>query len=346
MDKRFILDLGLEEWEAWAADRGEARFRAKQIYQWTAKGVVETERMGNLPKSLREKMEADFICRGLTIEKEWVSQKDGTRKYVFSLHDGHLIETVLMKYKSGLSLCISTQAGCRMGCVFCASAHIPFGRNLSCGEIVGQVTRISDHVGERIHSVVVMGIGEPFDNYDAFLGFLRLVKDPLGPGLGARHITVSTCGIVPQMIEFMREDQSVNLAISLHAAQDGLRESLMPIARRYRLAELIPAMREYAQSTGRRITIEYSLFRDINDSAADAARLVSLLKGVHCHVNLILTNTFPDSPVQRSSPEKTGAFMNIVEKSGIPVTLRRELGSDIMAACGQLRRGMQSSEGS
>ena len=344
MTKRFVLDLNLAEWEAWVKGCGFPAFRAKQIYQWLCRGVLEPERMSNLPKALLEEMEKCFVLDSMRVARELVSERDGTRKFVFSLYDGNVIESVLMKYKTGYSLCISSQVGCRMGCIFCASSHVAFGRNLSAGEMVGQISRIADRIGERIHSVVVMGLGEAFDNYENFLAFLRLAMDSQGINLGARHITVSTCGLVPQMIEFMGEHSQVNLAVSLHAATDEQRGRIMPIAKAFKLAELLPVCEQYARTTGRRITFEYSLFRDVNDSDEDAKRLVSILRGIHCHVNLIAANEFPGSPVRRSTPERVQTFRQVVEKSGIPVTLRREMGSDIMAACGQLRRGIETKD--
>ena len=231
-----------------------------------------------------------------------------------------------------------------MGCDFCASAHAGFGRSLTSGEMLGQITVISDIAGERIHSVVVMGIGEPFDNYDNLLQFLYAANDPNGLNLGARHITVSTCGLVPQMIEFTSINLQVNLSVSLHASRDSLRSSIMPIASRYDLNTLLNASRQYVSQTGRRITFEYSLFRGINDSVDDAKELVRLLRGIHCHVNLIAANEFEGSRYKRSTTENVRAFQQTLEQLGMTVTLRREMGTDIMAACGQLRRGIQESE--
>ena len=217
MDNRFVFDLTLKDWEIWVKDRGFPHYRAAQIYQWFVKGVQDLSRMKNIPETIRIAINEDFILQGLTVEKEYISKIDGTRKFVFRLHDGHRIETVLMKYKTGYSLCISSQAGCRMGCDFCASAHAGFGRSLTPGEMLGQITVVSDITGERIHSVVVMGIGEPFDNYENLILFLYAANDTNGLNLGARHITVSTCGLVPRMIEFTSINLQVNLSISLHA---------------------------------------------------------------------------------------------------------------------------------
>lgn len=344
MDKRFVFDLTLEEWVNWVKERGFPRYRAAQIYQWFVKGIQDISRMKNIPDSIRKALSEDYILQGLILEKELTSSIDGTKKFIFQLHDGHRVETVLMKYKTGYSLCISSQAGCRMGCAFCASAHAGFGRDLTSGEMLGQITVVSDIIGDRIHSVVVMGIGEPFDNYDNLMGFLRAANDPDGLNLGARHITVSTCGIVPQMIEFISINLQVNLSISLHASRDILRKSMMPVANQYDIDTLLDACRQYVNRTGRRITFEYSLFHGINDSIQDARDLAGVLRGIHCHINLIAANEFEGSPYKRSSPEHVRLFQQMLEQMGMTVTLRREMGTDIMAACGQLRRGMQESE--
>ena len=344
MNKRFVFDLTLEEWEKWVKERGFPRYRAAQMYQWFVKGVQDTLRMKNIPEAILTALTEDYTLQGLLLEKELISVVDGTRKFIFQLHDGHLVETVLMKYKTGYSLCISSQAGCRMGCAFCASAHAGFGRDLTSGEMLGQITVVSDIIGDRIHSVVVMGIGEPFDNYDNLIGFLKAANDPEGLNLGARHITVSTCGIVPQMIEFISINIQVNLSVSLHASQDILRRSMMPVANQYDINTLLDACRQYVNRTGRRITFEYSLFDGINDSIQDARDLAGVLRGIHCHINLIAANEFEGSPYKRSSPEHVRLFQQMLEQMGMTVTLRREMGTDIMAACGQLRRGMQESE--
>ncbi len=341
MAKRLAFDLQLVEWEEWVATRGFPRYRAGQIYAWLVKGVQHSSQMKNLPKPLLEALEEDFILKALEIEGEWVSQKDDTRKFVFQLWDGQRIETVLMGYHHGYSVCISSQAGCRMGCRFCASAAAGFGRNLSAGEMLGQITVIAHHLGITIRNVVVMGIGEPFDNYSALEGFLFLANDPKGLNLGARHITVSTCGLVPQMLKFIEINLQVNLSVSLHGATQALRESMMPIAEAYDLETLMAACKEYTDRTGRRLTFEYSLFEGVNDSAADAKALGKLLKGIHCHVNLIAANEFEGSSYRRSSSAKVKAFQETLEALRINATLRREMGTDIMAACGQLRRGMQ-----
>lgn len=344
MERPTIFDNDLPAWEQWVNLNGFPLYRAKQIYQWCSKGVQDTDRMKNLPQDLRERIADQFVTPVFVLENELISAIDGTRKYVFRLHDGHVVETVLMKYKTGLSVCISSQSGCRMGCAFCASAHAGFGRNLTAGEMLGQVSVLSDRTGERIHSVVVMGIGEPFDNYENLISFLRLANDPLGMQLGARHITVSTCGLVPQMLEFTDIDMQVNLSVSLHAPNDTLRREMMPSAKLYDIDTLLQACRKYVETTGRRITFEYSLFDGINDDVRHARELAAKLRGIHCHINLIAANEFPGSSYRRSTPEHVRTFMQTLEQAKMTVTLRREMGSDIMAACGQLRRGMRESE--
>ncbi len=344
MEKRFILDLTLPEWEEYIKEKGLPKFRASQIYSWLSKGVIDVEKMTNLPKTIHAALKEDFITESMSVERHLESRIDGTQKFVFRLYDGHLIETVLMRYKTGLSICISSQAGCKMGCRFCASAHAGFGRSLTSGEMLGQVLLAGAFAGERIHSVVVMGIGEPFDNYDALIGFLKLANDEKGLNLGARHITVSTCGLVPQMIQFSKIDMQVNLSVSLHAPNDELRKSIMPIANRYSLGELLDACREYEKNTNRRITFEYSLFDGVNDTPECARELCKVLHGIHCHINLIAANEFDGSPFHRSRPESVRSFQDLLTKNGMTVTLRREMGTDIMAACGQLRRGIKEKE--
>lgn len=334
----FIMDMTLEKWEDWTQKRGLPRFRAKQIHGWLMKGVVDPKEMSNLPKTIISELDKDFAPDSFVLEKELVSQIDGTRKYIFRLGDSNRIETVLMKYRFGNSVCISSQAGCRMGCTFCASADAGFGRNLTAGEMLAQVIIPGKMISERISRVVVMGIGEPFDNYENLIGFIDMANSPKGLNLGARHITVSTCGLVPQMIEFMCVEKQVNLSVSLHAANDELRSRLMPINRSFHLDSLIHACREYIHKTGRRVTFEYALLRDVNDSREDARQLAALLRGMNAHINLIAANEFPGSPYRRSPPEVVSKFREELERLGMNVTVRREMGTDIMAACGQLRR--------
>ena len=341
MDKRFVFDLDLPDWEEYMKEKGFPKFRALQIYQWFMKGTLDLSKMTNVPNDIKKAVSEDLIVESMSVEKHLVSKIDGTQKFVFRLYDGHCIETVLMHYKTGLSICISSQAGCKMGCRFCASAHAGFGRNLTSGEMLGQVLLAGAFAQERIHSVVVMGIGEPFDNYDQLIRFLRSANSEAGLNLGARHITVSTCGLVPQMLQFSEIDMQVNLSVSLHAPNDALRKTLMPIANRYTIKEVLDACRTYEKNTNRRITFEYSLFDGVNDTPECARELVKVLHGIHCHINLIAANEFDGSPFKRSKPNSVRSFQELLEKSGMTVTLRREMGTDIMAACGQLRRGLQ-----
>ena len=342
MDKIFCLDLSLNDIKDWCKDNGYPSYRADQVFKWLSVGTIELDQMSNVPKDMKAKMKEDFIFdEGMKIEHEFVSQIDGTVKLVFGLHDGHIIETVIMRYKQGLSICISSQAGCKMGCTFCASAHAGFGRSLTGGEMLGQVLLSQKHMNERIRSVVVMGIGEPFDNYDNLIRFIELVTCEEGNNLGARHITVSTCGLVPMMKKFTEYGSQVNLSVSLHAPNDELRKRLMPIANKYSLDEVIKACDEYIKATNRRITFEYSLFDGVNDGPESARDLYRLLRGLHCHVNLIAANEFPGSPYKRSRKENIDSFRALLERYKINATLRREMGTDIMAACGQLRRGLE-----
>ena len=344
MAEKFCLDLTQEELKAWCDEQHVPSFRAKQIYKWLSSGVIDTEEMTNIPKDLRVKLEEDFIFKGMTVINEFVSQIDGTVKLVYRLYDGNVIETVIMRYKTGPSICISSQAGCKMGCTFCASAKLGFGRSLTSGEMLAQVILSQRHIGERIHSVVVMGIGEPFDNFENTLGFVKLATDSEGLNLGARHITISTCGLIDKIDEFTAMDLQVNLAISLHAPDDALRKELMPIARKYALPDLIAACRRYTETTHRRITFEYSLFAGKNDSEAHAKALAKLISGMLCNVNLIAANEFPGSDYRRSSKDHVRKFQQTLESLGVNATLRREMGTDIMAACGQLRRSVEESK--
>lgn len=339
--KKFILDITKDELSGWASDRGLPAFRAKQISEWINKGIFDPEEMTNLPKDIRTALSEDFDPYGMKVADVLRSKIDDTTKLVLKMSDGNIVETVIMRYSTGLSVCISSQAGCKMGCSFCASAKLGFGRNLTSGEMLGQVLFSQKIMDERIRSVVVMGIGEPFDNMDNLLGFISRATDPDGLSLGARHITVSTCGLIPRIEQFTALKSQVNLAISLHAPNDELRRELMPVASVYGIRELIDCCSRYVKQTGRRISFEYSLFEGVNDTIACAEELIRLLKGMNCHVNLIAANEFPGSPYKRSTRKRIEVFKSRLEKGGINATLRREMGTDIMAACGQLRRGME-----
>ena len=337
-NRRDLLDMTFEELKEALTALGFPAYRAKQIHQWLYSGELDINNMTNLPKDMRERVAEQFIAGGLKIAKKLVSKIDGTRKYLFELKDGNIIESVLMKYRYGYSVCLSTQVGCRMGCAFCASAGLGMIRNLTVGELIAQLLAISHDIGERISHVVLMGIGEPFDNYDNVLEFLRRINREDTLNISFRKMTVSTCGIVPRILEFAREGIPVNLSVSLHAPNDEIRQRIMPVARRWSFDELLAACREYTRITSRRITYEYSMMENVNDAVEHAEMLAEKLKGTLCHVNLIPVNNVEGTAFSKSSRARIEDFRRTLEKYGIAVTVRRELGSDIMAACGQLRR--------
>ncbi|MGG6432106.1 23S rRNA (adenine(2503)-C(2))-methyltransferase RlmN [Anoxybacillus sp. D401a] len=338
--KPSIYSMRLEDLQSWVEQQGEKPFRATQIFEWLyKKRVTSFEEMTNIPKSLREQLDEHFV---ITTLKTLVQQtsKDGTMKFLFELHDGYSIETVLMRHDYGNSICVTTQVGCRIGCTFCASTLGGLKRNLQAGEIVAQVVKVQkalDETNERVSSIVVMGIGEPFDNYDELIKFLKIVNHPKGLHIGARHITVSTSGIIPKIYQFADENMQINFAISLHAPNTELRSKLMPINRAYKLPELMEAVRYYIEKTGRRVTFEYGLFGGVNDQIEHAEELAELIKGLKCHVNLIPVNYVPERNYVRTPREQIFAFEKTLKKHGINVTIRREQGHDIDAACGQLR---------
>lgn len=336
-----IYKLAESDRQTLLAEGGFPKFRNKQISDWLLKGVVNPEEMSNLPKELRSFLSERFLNESIECQSRLVSAEDETKKYVFRLADGNIVEAVYMRYRYGSSVCISSQAGCQMGCKFCASADAGFGRNLTAGEMLAQVAYIGRDIDTRIDGVVVMGIGEPLENYDELKQFIELVNDPKGLNIGRRHITVSTCGIIPQMIKFTNEVNQVSLAVSLHAPNDKLRRELMPIAKVYRLEPLMDACRYYIAESGRRLTFEYALFAGVNDSVEQAEELASLVKGMNCLINLIPANEFPGSQYKRSNHMSVQAFRETLEAHNIQVTVRRELGKDILAACGQLRRRLE-----
>lgn len=339
VDKRkSIYWLDEAEREALLVEASFPKFRNKQLGEWLLKGVSNPEEMSNLPKDLRKFLAEQFRDESIHCESRLESAEDETKKYVFRLADGNIVEAVYMRYKYGSSVCISSQAGCQMGCKFCASADAGFGRNLSAAEMLAQVAYIGRDLDTRIDGVVVMGIGEPLENYDELKQFIELVNDDKGLNIGRRHITVSTCGIVAQMLKFTDELSQVSLAVSLHAPNDLLRRELMPIAKVHRLDRLMEACRYYIAKSGRRLTFEYALFADVNDRVEHAEELASLVKGMNCLVNLIPANEFPGGQYKRSSQAAVQAFRETLEAHHIQVTVRRELGKDILAACGQLRR--------
>lgn len=345
--KESIYSLRLDELKEWLEANGEKAFRATQIYEWLyEKRVKSFEEMSNLSKSLRDKLTASFSVTTLStiISQE---SKDGTIKFLFQLQDGYSIETVLMRHEYGNSICVTTQVGCRIGCTFCASTLGGLKRHLLAGEIVEQVVKVQqklDEVGERVSHIVIMGIGEPFDNYDAMMNFLKVINHDKGLNIGARHITVSTSGIIPKIYQFADEQLQINFALSLHAPNQELRQKLMPIARAYKLDKLIEAIKYYTEKTGRRVSFEYGLFGGENDSVEHAEELSKLIKGIKCHVNLIPVNYVPERNYVRTPREKIFAFEKTLKKNGINVTIRREQGSDIDAACGQLRAKERAQE--
>lgn len=338
--KPFIYDCSLDDLKDWMKEAGEPAFRADQLFDWLyVKRVRSFAEMTNLPKALRAKLEDAFAFVALH-EITRLESKDGTVKYLFGLHDNHAIETVVMRHNYGISICVTTQVGCRIGCTFCASTLGGLKRNLTAGEIVAQVVtaqQMLDESGERIASIVIMGSGEPFENYDATMTFLRIVTHAKGLNIGQRHITVSTSGIVPNIYRFADENTQINLAISIHAPNDALRSKLMPVNRRYPFDEVMEAIRYYIAKTGRRVTFEYALIGGVNDQPEHAEELADVLGGMLCHVNLIPVNHVPERKYVRTPREDIFKFHRILQSRGINATIRREQGHDIAAACGQLR---------
>ncbi|MCI5621890.1 MAG: 23S rRNA (adenine(2503)-C(2))-methyltransferase RlmN [Lachnospiraceae bacterium] len=338
-EKTDIKSMNLPELEQWLVSIGEKKFRAKQIYQWMhEKHCSSFDEMSNLSRELREKLKELAELTVLQKELVQVSQIDGTRKYLFALADGNMIESVLMRYHHGNSVCVSSQVGCRMGCRFCASTLDGLVRNLTPAEILEQIYRISADIGERISNVVVMGSGEPLDNYDNLVKFIRLLTDENGLHISQRNVTVSTCGLVPAMRRLADEKLQITLALSLHASSQEKRLELMPVAKSYDLAEVMDACRYYFAQTGRRVTFEYSLVGGVNDSREDAEQLTRLVADMNCHINLIPVNPIKERSYVQSEHRDILNFKNKLEKNRINVTIRREMGRDIDGACGQLRK--------
>lgn len=335
--KKNILDYMPSELEAVVAELGEKKFRAAQVFGWLAKGISNFDDMKNVPAALRTRL-ADSYYIGLPDVVRKQQSKDGTVKCLFEFADGTQVESVFMKYEYGNSICISSQAGCRMGCTFCASTMDGLERSLTGGEMLGQVFAMRKLTGEDIGHVVVMGMGEPFDNYDELSRFIRLIHDKKGYDFGLRNITVSTCGLIPVIRKFAVDFPQVNLAVSLHAPNQQLRERTMPVAKKYGYDDLMKTCREYTEMTGRRITFEYAVIDGVNDSAACAEELASRLKGWLSHVNLIPLNEVRGREYKTANARSVAAFRKTLENNGVAVTVRRTLGSDIDAACGQLRR--------
>ena len=344
-EKTEIKSLNYQEVQELLIQMGEKAFRGKQIYQWMHQKLADSfEDMNNIPKALRQKLEEQCSFTCLEPVEVLTSQIDGTQKYLFRLSDGHVIESVLMKYQHGNSVCISTQVGCRMGCRFCASTIGGRTRDLTPAEMLEQVYRIQKLSGERVSNLVMMGTGEPLDNYDNVLRFIHLLTDEHGLNISQRNITLSTCGLVPRMRQLAEEDLAITLALSLHASSQETREELLPIAKKYEIHEVVEACRYYYKKTGRRITFEYSLVGGKNDTQQDAEKLAALINGLNCHVNLIPVNPIKERDFVQSNKKVIGDFKNKLEKCGINVTIRREMGRDINGACGQLRKSYMDKE--
>ena len=339
-EKMSIYSIRLDQLEEYMISIGEKKFRAKQIFDWLyKKRVTDFSEMKNIQKSLQEKLKDEFEITTLnTIIKQ--ESADGTMKFLFELQDKFTIESVLMRNKYGNSLCVTTQVGCRIGCTFCASTLGGLKRNLEAGEIVSQVLKVQqelDKKGERISSIVIMGIGEPFENYDEMMDFIKIVNSDESFNIGARHITVSTSGIVPRIYDFANENIQINFAVSLHAPTNELRSKIMPVNRAYNIDKLMEALRYYQKTTNRRITFEYGLMGKVNDQKEHAEKLSEIIKGINCHVNLIPINYVPERNYVRTSKNDIFAFEKILKKNKVNVTIRRTQGDDIDAACGQLR---------
>ena len=318
---------------------GEKKFRATQVYEWLHQKLVrDFSQMTNISKNLQEKLSANYVCEDLKPIETLTSAIDGTKKFLFGLSDGNVVESVWMKYKHGNSVCISSQVGCRMGCRFCASTLDGLERNLRPSEMLEQIYQITNLTGERVSNIVIMGTGEPLDNFENLIRFLQLICDEKGLHISQRNITISTCGLVPRMRELADMQMQMTLALSLHASNQQKRMELMPIAKRYDIHEAVEACAYYFEKTGRRITFEYSLVGGVNDTKEDAQELSALIGGLNCHVNLIPVNPIKERDYVQSENRQIEAFKNKLEKNGINVTIRREMGRDINGACGQLRR--------
>ena len=345
-NKKDIKSMTMEELLTEMKDMSLPAFRAKQIYQWMhVKLAAGFEDMTNVSRELRSELQKQYEYTSLHMEQMQESAIDGTKKFLFACGDGNLVESVFMRYKHGNSVCISSQVGCKMGCRFCASTLDGWERNLTAAEMLDQIYAISRITGERVSNVVVMGTGEPLDNYENLLLFIKLLTDENGLHISQRNITVSTCGLVPQIRRLAEEKLQITLALSLHATTDEKRKRLMPIAEKYSLAEVLPACAYYFEQTGRRITFEYSLVAGVNDSREDAVELIDIAAPLNCHVNLIPVNPIKERDYVCSGHAEIEAFKNKLEKSKINVTIRREMGQDIDGACGQLRRRQLQSKG-
>ena len=340
-----LKSLNLEQLTEELLSIGEKKFRAKQVYSWIHEKLVDSfDEMTNLSKDLREKLKDNYTLNSMEVVAVQTSKIDGTQKYLFRLHDGHVVESVLMRYHHGNSVCISSQVGCLMGCRFCASTIGGKVRDLAASEMLGQIYKIQKISEERVHNVVVMGTGEPLDNYDNLVQFIKMLTDENGLNISQRNLTVSTCGIVPKIRQLAEEKFQMTLALSLHATTQEKRKQLMPIANKYDLKEVLDACHYYYEQTGRRITFEYSLVGGVNDTKEDAQELTKLIGKFPCHVNLIPVNPIKERDFVQPNKQECQAFRNKLEKNGINVTIRREMGRDIDGACGQLRKSYLDQE--
>ncbi|MFQ7291731.1 MAG: 23S rRNA (adenine(2503)-C(2))-methyltransferase RlmN [Monoglobales bacterium] len=339
-----LKDFEFDELSAYLNELGEPKFRAKQIFSWLHKGVEDYDDMTNISKATREKLRKNTYVSTLKIREKYVSKLDGTVKYLFELPDKNCIESVVMRYHHGLTICISSQVGCRMGCRFCASTIGGLYRSLTTGEILNQVIFAQKDMGERISNIVIMGIGEPLDNYDNIVKFLHNVNNENGINIGYRHITLSSCGVVSGIYKLAEEKLPITLTISLHAPNDKIRDTIMPINHKWNISELMKACKVYADTTGRRISFEYSLIHGVNDSIENAKELARLIKPLHGHVNLIPVNKVEERDFHKGSAQDIRAFCDMLISLGINATVRRELGSDISASCGQLRKKILGNE--
>ena len=333
-----VLDYNLLKLRKWMKENNESEFRAKQVFDWIYKGVFQFQFMKNIPQTIIEKLSKQFYVGIPEIVEKYDSVDKNTWKFLLKYRDGNVIETVVMHYKHGNSVCVSTQFGCRMGCTFCASTVNGMVRNMTSGEILGQILAVQKCISERISNVVLMGSGEPLDNFQNVTDFLDLVNSEYGLNIGQRHITLSTCGIVPKILELADLNYQITLAVSLHAPNDTLRREMMPIANKYSIHELLEACRYYINKTNRRITFEYALVGGKNDAPEHARELSQILKGMLCHVNLIPVNSVTENIYNKPTQRSIDLFCNILEANGIETSIRKEMGSDINAACGQLRR--------
>lgn len=346
MDKPDLRSFTLESLKNELIRIGEKPFRAKQIFEWLhQKGVRSIDDMTNISKALRERLKEEYSLSSLKIVEKLVSKQDSTIKYLFDVGNDTIIESVLMRYSYGNAVCISTQAGCRMGCTFCASTVDGLERSLLAGEMADEIYNIMLDTGERVHSIVLMGSGEPLDNYDNVMDFINIINDKNGVNIGQRHITLSTCGLVDKIYELAKRELQITLAISLHAPNDDIRKRTMPVARKYAIDDVIKAAGYYAEHTKRRVTYEYALIEGVNDSRENAMELAGRLRGTMCHVNLIPVNDVKEHNYIRSSEGSIKSFAQTLNDEGIETTIRRRLGSDINAACGQLRKRYKENRG-